>query len=525
MKFKFTGLCLVFTSLLSSWAMSEVIYNGESHPFKMSAKWDSNGSSLLQQSSSSSSFSAPNHLRASINVKNWWGSVAYVPSNWTELNMSKALYLQFAAKSNKPVTMIVQLYDSNKTLSRKETVNLTGIYQVFSIPMEQFSGIDPFKIQAIVFAVSERESPSYTIDIDNIETIDNLDAKVKDQSVKAKSRELALYFKGSPNFMVGNVGLSKEINIKPDISYRYLSSGWEKWNSPEGFYADMVIRDADEQGAVPMFSYYVLAFNFENKNYGFLTGEPMHQYLKTLRTFFQRVALYDKPVILHYEPDFFGYLQQYAVKMGKPASQISAKIKYNDLKECDPFSENIGGMLNCIVTMSKNISPKLRMGYHASTWGDSFDASKPDQVVSKAQSVGNFLKSLDSDRTDFVVVETSDRDAGYIEATTGSTSAYWTRKDFDTHLLWVDSLTKAMGKPALWWQMPFGVPSDKPGGTDGHYRDNRVQLFFGNVLSASNAGGFAMVYGAGADKQTTPLTDNGQFKSAVENYRKAPVTL
>lgn len=525
MKFKFTGLCLVFTALFSPIGFGEVIYNGESHPFMMSAKWDSNGSALVQKSSSASSFSAPNYLSANINVKNWWGSVAYVPANWKEINLSKALYLQFAIKSSNDTSLIIQLYDSNKVSSRKETIKVSKVYSVYSIPMEQFSGIDPYKIQAIVFAVSEVGTPSYTIDIDNIETIDDLDAKLKNQSVRQKGKELANYFMGSPNFMIGSVSLAKEKNIKTDIQYRYLSQGWEKWNSPDGYYADMVIRAADEQGAVPMFTYYDLAFNFEKKNYGVLTSEELHKYLLNLKTLFSRVAIYNKPVILHLEPDFFGYLQQYADKIKTPAHQIAAKIKYNDLKECSPYPENIGGMFSCIIDMSRNISPKMRMGYHASTWGDSFDANVPGQVVTKAQSVGNFLKSLGSDKTDFVVVETSDRDAGYIEATTGAKNAYWTDKDFQNHLLWVDSLTKTISKPALWWQMPFGVPSNTPGGTDGRYRDNRVQMFFGNVLAAVNAGGFAMAYGAGADKQTTPDSDDGQFKRAVDNYRKTPVSL
>lgn len=37
------------------------------------------------------------------------------------------------------------------------------------------------------------------------------------------------------------------------------------------------------------------------------------------------------------------------------------------------------------------------------------------------------------------------------------------------------------GLPILWWQTPTGVPSDTPGGTNNHYRDNRVDYMLRNA--------------------------------------------
>ena len=77
----------------------------------------------------------------------------------------------------------------------------------------------------------------------------------------------------------------------------------------------------------------------------------------------------------------------------------------------------------------------------------------------------------------------------------------------------------------MWWQIPFGVPSDTPGGTAGHYRDNRVHYIFGHIDEFVAAGGLGVAFGTGAGNQTYLTTDGDQFKSAVTGYFAAPVSL
>jgi hypothetical protein len=185
-----------------------------------------------------------------------------------------------------------------------------------------------------------------------------------------------------------------------------------------------------------------------------------------------------------------------------------------------------------MVTLGRKMAPKAKIGFHASGWGDWYDSSTatPDMIRQKAASVGNFLRACGSDATDFVTLETTDRDAGFLEATRGAKGAYWdetnaTKPNFTDHFIWVKAVSQTTVKPILWWQMPFGVPSTIPGGTDGHYRDNRVRYFFSHTKDIVDAGGFGMVYGAGAEKQTMPETDGGQFKRALDNYLASPQPL
>lgn len=524
-------------------AAETIIYNGETVKFSSSTAWDANGSSLIQYTLSP--YSKPNHLRAALKVKNWWGAAAYVPSNWTATDLSKVTSLSLAIKSPNSKEVTVSLFDAGQKSSGVVKIALTTTYKIVTIPMLSFTGVDLSKIQAIVFSMSvNSNNVIYKIDIDNIKTIANTPTPVPtptptptpDTTVQLKAASLVKEMTGKTFLLVGEGGLDAQaLGLKPNIHYRYLvgygTGGWRGWNSPDGEYATIVINQAKALNAIPMFTYYQLALEFENKNYGILTSSTLHQYLLDLRVMYQKLGSSGSYALVHLEPDFFGYLQQYAVTIKTNAAEIPAKVRYPDLPECSALPENVGGLLACMIQMGRTLAPKTKIGFHASMWGDWYDPLDPNApILNKAASVGNFLKSVGSDKTDFIVLETTDRDAGFYEATQGKTNVYWdetnrTLPNFTNHFTWVKGISQTMAKPVLWWQMPFGVPSTAVGGTDGHYRDNRVRYFFSHMKDVAEAGGFGVVYGAGADRQTTPNTDGGQFKNALNSYLAAPVDL
>ena len=351
------------------------------------------------------------------------------------------------------------------------------------------------------------------------------------EAVRVKAASFVKGLTGKNNLLVGSGNFyNTALGLKPAIHYQYLVSGWRSWNSPDGEYATVVLNQAKTLSAIPMFSYYQLAYEFEVKNYGILTSSALHQYLLDLRLLFQKIAAYNGYVLVQLEADFWGYLQQYAVTLNTPAANIAAKINYSDLPECTTLPENVGGLFSCIIKMGKTIAPKVKFGFHASGWGDWYNPVDPKApVVEKATSVANFLRSVGSDQTDFVTIDTCDRDAGFWEAQ-GSKNIYWdetnqTLPNYTNYFTWVKTLTKVMNTPVLLWQTPFGVPSTTPGGTDGHYRDNRVRYLFSHMSEVAAAGGLGVVFGAGAAKQTTPDTDGGQFKTALDKYLTTPVDL
>jgi hypothetical protein len=368
-------------------------------------------------------------------------------------------------------------------------------------------------------------------------------------TVRDRARALAEDLRGTGNFMIGvgndNSGpYDHEVPI--DLHYQYLvgygdSGGWTTWNTPEGMYATYFADNADAHGATPMYTYYQLALEMEQGNDAALADSTrMHQYLSDVRVLFTRLAATGKPAAVGFEPDFFGYLMQRNAA-GTPPDQIAAAVHFDDIPECTTLPENAIGLAQCVIVMGHALAPMVKTGFHASMWGSWYDVTDPDaDVEAAATAVGTFLRTIGSDLTDFVQIETLDRDAGFWETSGGGSTCdpvngsrgpvYWdesntTFPNFDQHLRWVHALTETMQRPAIWWQMPMGVPSDACGGSDEHWRDNRVHYFFSHVADLAAAGGAGMTFGTGAGGQTNLATDGDQLKTAATAYMAAPLAL
>ena len=530
-----------------------VLYNGESAPFSSWAAWDSNRSSLVQ--SSKAPYSKPYHLRATLVNKNWWAGVAYAfKKDWSAVDLSKATTISFYAKAATNVEVDVNLFDTDNKSGKIVTLSLTSAYKKFNLVLSNLSGVSLQKVSSIVFSTNEGKTITYVVDVDNIVVTSDVTpaptppvptppvpvpvpTPVPSSGVRSQAVKIVKDISGGSSLLFGTGGIdAKSLGLRSSIYYRYLccgygDAGWRGWNTPSGQYANVILDSAKAINAVPMFTYYQLAYEFEVKNYGILTSSNLHQYLLDIRLLYTKIAGFGGAAIVQFEPDFFGYLQQYSLSIGKKPSEIPAKIRYSDLPECQLLPETVKGLLDCMVLMGRSIAPKTKIGFHASSWADWYDSMSATPAVIKAKgvSVGNFLRLVGSDSIDFISVETSDRDAGFWEAQ-GRKNEYLditnaTRPNYTDHFTWTSSVSQTANKPLLWWQMPFGVPSTTQGGTDGHYRDNRVKYFFSHTVDIVNSGGWGVVFGAGADKQTTPETDGGQFKKALDSYLASPQPL
>lgn len=310
-----------------------------------------------------------------------------------------------------------------------------------------------------------------------------------------------------------------------DLHYAYLvglkgAGGWPDWNT-NGTFVNILADSADKHGVTPMYTLYAMAAWGEN-NMAVLEDDAfMKPYFDGLRLLFERIAAFGKPAVVHLEPDFWGYAQK-----ASPDAKHAAHVK-SLVPECAAanLSDDVGGLARCMLTLGRAIAPKAAIGFHASSW-----AGEPQTIVS-------FMKTIGADGADFVSTDMLDRDAGCFEAHTdpacqrgGKTGWYWdesnkTSPNFHEHLTYAKSLSTGLGLPLMWWQVPFGVPSDTPGGTSGKYRDNRVRYLFAHVDEFVAAGGFAAAFGTGAANQTYITTDGDQFKNAVAGYYAKPVSL
>jgi hypothetical protein len=324
--------------------------------------------------------------------------------------------------------------------------------------------------------------------------------------------------------------------LKPDLYERYLvgvdtQGGWTTWNSPSGAYASYVMQQADSVGAVPMFT----LFQFSADNLSDLTllgtASYMQAYWSDAITLFQAINAYGKPVLINVEPDFWGFAQAVAnASYGGDASKMPAVLSSDSA--CAGMPANATSFAPCMMKLARKYAPKAAIGFPPSDWGGTSLAS----VVA-------FMNSMGANQGDFIVMQTVDRDAGCREqaALTPATAQadcvggqgpwYWdetnqTHPNFQDNLSMAKTYHDGMGSlPIVWWQTPFGAPAATPGGSAGHYRDNKVDYFLKHPAELVAVGGLGVVFGAGAENQTTPATDGGQYETLSKQYLLNPALL
>lgn len=333
---------------------------------------------------------------------------------------------------------------------------------------------------------------------------------------------------GRDHFLMGmgnDIGDDVSLSLGPtlDLRYAYLSgllgqNGWPDWNEG-GMYPVYFAQETAEAGVVPMFTLYSMAASGEGNGNSANDPSYMDPYWQGAKLLFQNLDTLDGMSVVHFEPDWWAFAQQ----LSEDPEQMPAKVG-SVIEECADLPENMTGMGRCLVKLARMYSPKTLIGFHASTW------ASPDPAKT-----AEYLLKIGAGEADLVITDILDRDAGCFEAR----GAECTRDDGPWYLdetnqshpnyndltSWAKEVTDRMLLPMLWWQVPFGVPSDEPGGEPGNYRDNKVKYIFEHIDEFAAVGGVGAVFGVGAGNQTYPGTDGDQFKNAVNTYFDAPYKL
>ncbi len=297
---------------------------------------------------------------------------------------------------------------------------------------------------------------------------------------------------------------------------------------PPGEFASSFDTTAAGASQIPMFTYYEILQTSLAAFSGFQEGKAeatqaatnaplMARYFADWRFFLQQVG--QSRAILHIEPDFWGYAQQ----AGSSPTALPAAVTSANPTDCASMPDTIAGMGKCMIAMTRKYAPHAIVGLHASAWASNVDVALNTNasldVAGEANKVATFLAAAGESDADVVIVEVSDRDAGYYQSIGRST--WWdatnaTLPNFHQDFAWVKALTEALGKPALYWQLPVGNASQN--NTTNHWQDNRVDYFFGHVGELAAAHVVGMAFGAGAGDQTTPDTDGNHLVSMMSAY-------
>lgn len=306
-----------------------------------------------------------------------------------------------------------------------------------------------------------------------------------------------------------------------DLRYQYLTggvntgNGWSTWN-PGGTFASRYVRESIAAHVIPVLTYYQML-----KSLPAIGSDELHQDISNMRNratmraywadyelLLRRVAQAagNQSVVIHVEPDLWGYLEQaQATKLAR-------------------------GFAHKLIALRDKLAPHVLLAWHLSVWGTKEDPTHSKPPLAHMRALGAqsaaFYRSLKA-HFDLVFNDVTDRDAGFYRVIYGNPHTAWAAADFQRHDVYIGAFTRATHTPVVLWQLPLGNTSLTD--TWGHFRDNRLQWWLddptGAHLRASrDAGVIGLLFGGGATGTTSAQTDGGLFYRLARGYEAHPLS-
>jgi hypothetical protein len=334
----------------------------------------------------------------------------------------------------------------------------------------------------------------------------------------------------------GDLGWMTSSGVPWRYRYVYLAGGvntanpWQNWNSPTGAYATNYMNASGANGYIPVFTYYELlqsnpstGANESDRDFSNLNNiTTMAAYYANFKLLMQAVGAYAKPVVVHVEPDLWGYLQQRAA--GGDASTVAASVASSGFADVAGIPNTAQGFADALLRLRDLYGSNAIMAIHASGWANGIDIDSTTDPTVKASAVADstaaFLNSAGltvnpfGSTWDLVFNDLDDHDAGWWEqqgVDNASFTHWWdptntTFPNFARYLAWVAELRLKTGVPQVAWQVPIGNQYFLTmNNTCNHYQDNVAQYFTSHPDALFSAGIIAVLFGAGNACQTTNL--------------------
>lgn len=302
--------------------------------------------------------------------------------------------------------------------------------------------------------------------------------------------------------------------------YQYLAggantgSGWATWNT-NGDFAKFYIQDSVANGMIPVFTYYMMlqsspsvgadesARVFSNLN----NTATMTAYFSDLKLFFQKAGAFPgQRVVLHVEPDLWGYMEQRSTN--DDARTVPAKVAETGIPELAGLPSTVSGFAMAVVRLRDAYAPNVNLGYHISVWGTGVDialSNPSDATVDGLASRAAVFYNALSAGFDIAFAEFSDRDAGFYQYVYGDGGQHWwDAEDFRRGARFLGGFSAAARKRIVMWQIPFGNTKMRAqNNTTGHYQDNRPEWLLdeparAHLAAYRDAGVVAFLFGGGA---------------------------
>ena len=307
-----------------------------------------------------------------------------------------------------------------------------------------------------------------------------------------------------------------------DVRYQYLSggvntgSGWATWN-PDGTFASMYVRESIAAHMIPVFSYYQLlqskpavgSDELQKDLSNLRNPATMQAYWADFSLLLHRVSAASRNhlVVIHIEPDLWGYLEQ------AHAAALARAFAHH------------------LIALRNRLAPHVALAWHLSVWGTGEDPtySKPSLAHMDALAARSaaFYRSLHA-HFNLVFTDITDRDAGFYQVIEGNPNTWWGPANFRRENAYIAGFTRRTHEPVVLWQLPLG--NTFLNNTWGQFRDNRVQWWLGaggraHLRATRNAGVIGLLFGGGAAGTTSAQTDGGLFYRLAGRYMRHPLAL
>ena len=279
--------------------------------------------------------------------------------------------------------------------------------------------------------------------------------------------------------------------------YHYLSGGantgrgWTTWADGGGSFVTGYVQDSLRNGFVPVFSLYQLqeslpgrdaAQEHDRVRINLNDPQAMRAWFADLQAFFSRAAAFaDSPIVLHVEPDLWGYAQRDAP--GDDLGRVPAQVAATAIPELAGLPDSVAGLAQAVVRLRDASAPNVVLGYQLSMWGTGHDiaySDPPDDEVDALAGRASIAYASLHAAFDLVFVEYTDRDAGLRTIREGSTAAWWDDEDFRRNIRFLTGVSSQIRRSLFMWQVPLGNTLMRAmNNTPGHYQDNKVQWLLG----------------------------------------------
>ena len=305
--------------------------------------------------------------------------------------------------------------------------------------------------------------------------------------------------------------------------YQYLTGGvntgrnWQTWANGNGSFPTQYIQESARNGLTTVFTYYTLRNSVPGNALGEADGDlanlrnasTMASYYADLKLVFQRAGAENVTVIVHVEPDLWGYMQS---RHGDDASAVPVMVDGSGVADLAGLPDNASGFARAIVRLRDTYAPNVLLAYSLSYWGTRIDPlySKPSdaQIDALAGRSATFYASLNAS-FDLAFAEFSDRDAALKTSQNGDGGAsWWYPADFARNVRYLGRFSALTQKRIVMWQIPLGNTRMRAmNNTWDHYQDDKVEWLFdepgrANLSAYARAGVIAFLFGRGGDGGT-----------------------